>query len=157
NDEAGDVVFAVGVKPGHLSGLAADQSAAVRAAGARDSRDDLLGHRRRQAARGEVIEEEQRLGALYEDVVHAVVHEVGADGVVAAGHERDLQLGANAIGARYQHRLTVAGYVEAEEAAERPDVGEHAGRECAAGERTNPANGFVPRIDIDARPAIVDR
>ena len=84
DDEAGDVVLAVGVEARHLRGLAADQRAAVLAAAARDAGDDLLGDVRRQPAGREVVEEEQRLGALHEDVVDAVVDEVGADRVVAA-------------------------------------------------------------------------
>ena len=82
DDEAGDVVFAVGVEARHLGRLAADQRAAVLAAGARDAGDDLLGDVRRQAAGRQVVEKEQRLGALHEDVVDAVVDEIGADRVV---------------------------------------------------------------------------
>ena len=129
DDEAGDVVFAVGVEARHLRRLAAEQRAPVLAAAARHAADDLLGDIRRQASRREVVEEEERLGALHEDVVDAVVHEVGADGVVAARHERDLELGADAVGARDEHRLAVAVAVELEETAERADVGQHAGRE----------------------------
>ena len=135
DDEPGDVVFAVGVEPGHLRGLAADQRAAVFPARPRDAGDDLLGHVRRQPAGREVVEKEQRLGALHEDVVDAVVDEIGADRVVPAGHERDLELGADAVGARDEHRILIAVAVEAEQPAERPDVGEHAGRERAARQR----------------------
>ena len=60
DDEAGDVVFTVGVEAGHLGRFAADQRAAVLAAAARDAGDDLLGDRRRQPARREVVEKEQR-------------------------------------------------------------------------------------------------
>ena len=103
DDEAGDVVFAVGVEAGHLRGLAADQRAAVLAAGARHAADDLLGDLRRQASGREIVEKEQRLGALHEDVVDAVVDQIGADRVVTAGHEGDLQLRADAVGARHEH------------------------------------------------------
>ena len=40
DDEAGEVVFAVGVEARHLRGLAAEQRAAVLAAGARHAADD---------------------------------------------------------------------------------------------------------------------
>ena len=46
DDEAGDVVFAVGVEPRHLRRLAADQRAAVLAARPRHAGDDLFGNRR---------------------------------------------------------------------------------------------------------------
>ena len=45
--------------------------------------DDLLGDVRRQPAGRQIVEEEQRLGALHEDVVDAVIDEIGADRVVA--------------------------------------------------------------------------
>jgi hypothetical protein len=54
-----------------------------------------------------VVEEEQRLGALHQDVVHAHRHEVDADGVVAVQLEGELELGADAVGAGDQHRLAV--------------------------------------------------
>ena len=43
DDGAGEVVFAVGVEAGHLRGLAADQRAAVGAAGLGDAGDHLFG------------------------------------------------------------------------------------------------------------------
>ena len=49
DDEAGEVVLAVGVEAGHLGGLAAEQRAAVLAAAARDPGDDLLGDVGRRA------------------------------------------------------------------------------------------------------------
>ena len=100
DDEAGEVVLAVGVEARHLGGLAAEQRAAVLAAGRGHAADDRLGDVRRQPAGREVVEEEQRLGALHQDVVDAVVDEIDADRVVPVGQERDLQLGADAVGAR---------------------------------------------------------
>ena len=76
DDEAGDVVFAVGVEARHLRGLAAEQRAAVLAARRRQTLDDLHGDVGLEPAGGEVVEEEQRLGALDEDVVDAVIDEV---------------------------------------------------------------------------------
>ena len=61
DDEAGDVVFAVGVEARHLRRLAAEERAAVLAARARQALDDLHGHVRLEPAGREVVEEEQRL------------------------------------------------------------------------------------------------
>ena len=88
--------------------------------------DDRLGNRGRESAGREVVEEEQRLGALHQDVVDAVIDEVAADRVVASREERDLQLRADAVGARDEHRLANCARLEPEQAAERTDVGEHA-------------------------------
>ena len=94
DDEAREIVFALGVEPRHLGGLAAEQRAAVLAAGRGHAADDRLGHLRRQPSGGEVVEKEERLGALHEDVVDAVVDEVHAHRVVPVGQERDLELRA---------------------------------------------------------------
>ena len=129
DDEAGDVVFAVGIEARHLGGLAAEQRAAVLAARRAPPGDDLLGDLRRQPAGRQVVEKEQRLGALHEDVVDAVIHEVRADGVVSTGQERDLQLRADAVGARRPAPARESRRDRAEQAAERPDVRQHPGRE----------------------------
>ena len=155
DDEPGDVVFAVGVEPRHLGGLAAEQRAAVLAAGARHARDDLLGDVGRQPAGRQVVEKEQRPRALHEDVVDAVIDEVGADRVVHAGHERDLELGADAVGAGDEHRVRRRP-VEREQPAERSDARQHAGRVGAARERLDAPHGFVAGVDVDARLAVVD-
>ena len=83
--EAGEVVIALGIHAGHLRRLAADQRAADLAAGAGDAGDDVRGGRDVELAGGEVVEEEQRLGALHDEIVDAHGDEVDADGVVPAG------------------------------------------------------------------------
>src|SRR5581483_11891361 len=134
---------------------AADERAPVLAARARDAADDLLRDGGGQPAGGEVVEKEQRLGALDEDVVDAVVDEVGADRVVAPGHERHLQLRADAVGARYEHRILKVVAIEAEQPAERSDLGQHAGGERRPRERLDAADGFVAGVDVDARLAVI--
>ena len=47
----------------------------------------------------QVIHKKQRRRALHGDVVHAMVHQVGADGGVQAHLEGNLQLGAHSIDA----------------------------------------------------------
>ena len=58
-----------------------------------------------ELAGGEVVEEEQRLGALHDDVVDAHGDEVDADRVVDAGLDGDLDLGADAVIGRDQDRV----------------------------------------------------
>ena len=62
--EAGEVVVAGAVHAGHLRRLAAEQRAVTLGASLGDTADDRrrLGHV--ELARGEVVEEEERLGAL---------------------------------------------------------------------------------------------
>ena len=84
-----------------------------------------------------------------------MIDEIGADRVVAARHERDLQLRADAVGARDEHGIAVPVAIEAEQAAERADLGQHAGRERGARERLDPADRLVAGVDVDAGLAVV--
>jgi len=59
-------------------------------AGGGDALDDLLGDGRLQLTRGQIIHEKQRRGALHGDVVHAMIHQIGADGRVQAHLESNL-------------------------------------------------------------------
>ena len=81
DDEAGKVIFAVGIKAGHLGCFAADEGAAVGLAGIGEAGDYGFGDFGVELAAGEVVEEEERGGALDGDVVDAVVHQVGTDTV----------------------------------------------------------------------------
>src|ERR1019366_10801631 len=97
HDGACEFVFAVGVEAGHLRGLAADEGAAVGAACFGEAADDSLNGIAillAELAGGEVVEEEERRGTLYGDVVDAVVDEVRTDRVVNAEFEGDLEFGA---------------------------------------------------------------
>ena len=159
DDEAGDVVFAVGVEAGHLGGLAADERAAVLAARrARRRSTTCSATSGEQPAGREVVEEEQRLGALDEDVVDAVIDEIGADGVVAAGHERDLQLRADAVGARHEDRLR---RYRSRSSRNRPPNDPMSdstpGVNVAARERPDAPDRFVAGVDVDAGWTVVHR
>jgi hypothetical protein len=64
NRESSEIVIAGGVQPRHLGGLAADECASGLAAAFGDAGDDALGHAHIELAGGEIIEKEERLGAL---------------------------------------------------------------------------------------------
>ena len=120
--KAGEVVVLAVIHARHFGRLAADQRAAGLAAAFGDAADDrgaLVGI---ELAGGEIVEEEQRLGALHDDVVDAHGDEVDADRVVLAGIDGDLQLGADAVIGRDQHRIGEAGGLEVEQAAEAADL-----------------------------------
>ena len=65
--KAGQIVVALGVEAGHFGRFAADQGAAGFDAAGRDALDDFGADRRIELAGREIIEEEQRLGALHDD------------------------------------------------------------------------------------------
>ena len=101
----------------------------------------------------EVVEKEQRLGALDEDVVDAHRDQVDADRVVAVEREREFQLGADAIGAGDQHRVakTLADLDQPSEAA---DAREYFRPHRALRERLDALDQRIPGVDVDAGIAV---
>jgi len=121
-----------------------------------DSLDHVPGDRQIKLAAGEVIEEEQRLGALHQHVIHAHRHQVDADRAVPSQREGELQLGADAVGARDQHRLAVF-LRDCAQRAKAADAAEHFGPQGAPRERLDRLDEGVARVDIDAGIAIGKR
>ena len=155
DDEARKVVLAVGVKA-RASRRSRRRAARTRSRGTpwpcpRRSARPL----RAPAGRSPGSREKQRTGALDQDVVDAVVHQVLPHGVVAARHEGELQFGADAVGRCHQHRLVAFALGDAEQPAERPDVGQHVRSEGAFGEGSYTPNRLVARVDIDAGLLVV--
>src|SRR5690606_9687899 len=101
------IVFTIGIHARHFGCLATDQGTAGALAAFGDSANHAAGRIDVQVAAGEIVEEEERLCALGENVVHAHGDEVDAYGVVPIPLECQTQLGAHAVGARYQHRLAI--------------------------------------------------
>ena len=148
--EAGDVVFVALVHTGHLGGLAAHERATRLAAAFGHAGDDGLDLGRDVVAQGHVVEEEEGLGALREHIVDAHGHGVDADGVVLVHRERDLELGAHAVGAAHQDRLLVAERSEVEHTAERADAA-HGARAGGGGDvLLDAADHFVARFQVHA-------
>ena len=109
DDEAGDVVLALGVEAGHLGRLAAEERAARLPAAARQPLDDLGDDLRLEPAGRDVVEEEERARPLDQDVVDAVRHQVVADRPVDSRGEGDLELGPDSVAAGDEDRLARAG------------------------------------------------
>ncbi len=151
--KAGEVVFAHRIHAGHLGGLAADQRAAGLLATVGDALDHFGGGRHVELAAGEVVEEEQRLGALHQDVVHAHRDQVDADGVVAVQLESELEFGAHAVGAGYQHRLLVF-FGDLDQAAEAADAAQDFGAHGALGKGFDVLDQLISGVDVDARVAV---
>ncbi len=145
--EAGEVVVLAGIHARHFGRLAADQRASRLPAAFGDACHDVAAGAHVELAGGEVVEEEQRLGALDHEVVDAHRDKVDPDGVVLAGRYGDLQLGADAVGAGDEDRVLVAGGLEVEQGAESAQTGIGA----------DPCGGFRQRLDrIDESSAGVD-
>ena len=156
NDEASEVVFAVGIEAGHLGGFTPNEGAGVGLAGFGEAGDDGLSDLGVEAARGEVVEEEERRGALDGDVVDAVVDEVGTDGVVEAEFEGDFELGADAVCRADEDRVLEALEVEAEERPEATDATEDIAVEGLLSEVFDALFGAVAGGDVDACRGVGD-
>ena len=139
-----------------LGGLAADQRAACLLAAGGDALDDIRGDGDVETLADVIVEEEQRLGALHENVVDAHRDEVDADRVVARERERELELGPDAVGARDEHRLAIA-LRQLDERAEAADAGEHFGTQRPLRERLDALDQRVACVDVDTRVTIGQR
>src|SRR3546814_17384780 len=110
----------------------------------RDAADHGHGGVDIELAGGEVVEEEQRLGALHQHVVDAHADQVAADRVVAPQLLGELELGDDAVGAGDQQRFAVlAGPVEPRAEAAQP--AHHPGPEAAPAHRLEAFDPFVSR------------
>ena len=121
--EAGEVVVLPRIHAGHLRRLAADERTAGLAAAVGDAGNDRSRGLHIELAAGEIVEEEQRLGALGEQVVDAHGDEIDADGGMQAGVDGNLELGADAVVGGNEDRVLEAGGLEIEQRAEAAEIG----------------------------------
>ncbi len=108
DNETDQVVVAAAVNVAKLRHFPADKCTAHIPAGLRHSFDDRLHLLRHQLTDADIVQEEDGLGAAGENVVHTVVDDVDADGIVPAQRYGKLQFGAYSVDAGYQHRMFVA-------------------------------------------------
>ncbi len=145
--EAGEVEVLARVHARHLGGLAAHQRRASLPAALGDAGHHARGGRHVELAGGEIVQEQQRLGALRQEVVDAHGDQVDPDSVDQPGLDGDHQLGADAVRGRDQQRIVVAGGLQVEQ---RPEAAQ---RRIGA----RPARGLRQRLDrFDERIARVD-
>ena len=148
--EACEIVVAGGIHARHLRRLAADQRAAGEPAALGNTGDDALGHAVVELAGGEVVQEEQRLGALDDQVVDAHGDQILADAVMTVVIDGEFYLGADAVVGGDQQRIPVARGARVEEAAEAAELGIRAWPRCRFRQR---ADGFDQRVSSGDRDA----
>jgi hypothetical protein len=83
-----------------------------------------------------------------------VIYQIGADGVMLVHRECDLQLRADAIDARDQHRIAHPGKTRAKQSAEPANFPEHLRPVGLPNERTDAAFQLICQIDIYARARV---
>src|SRR4030095_671162 len=125
DDATCEIVLPALIHSGHLRGLTADERATSRATGFGKSTQQLRENARLQFFRADIVEKKKRSRAEDGDVVDTVIHKIGTDGVVFVRGEGDLQLGADAVDARDQHRLTHRAEIRGEQATEPSDFSQH--------------------------------
>src|SRR6202012_3098188 len=156
DDEAGQVVFSVGVEAGHLRGFAADERASIFLAGLRQPSDYLLDDFVFKTPGGEVVEKEERLSALDSNVVDAVIDQVLPHGVMDAELKGDLEFGADAVRAGNEHRTLISLQVRCEERTEAANAAEHAPGEGLLRECLDALLGLIAAGDVDAGIGVSD-
>ena len=154
--ESGEVVFAGNESLRMLGGLAAGQRASGQLAALRNAADHFAGDSDVERFADVVVEKEQRLGALDQNVVDAHRDQVDPDGIVLVHRERELELGADAVGPGDEHRLAVA-LRQLHQCTESTDAGQNLRPQRALGERLDGIDQAVAGIDVDARIAIRKR
>ena len=105
---------------------------------------------RDRVGRGHVVEEEQRLRAHTDQVVHAHGDEVDPDRVVSADGLGDQKLGPDAVGRGHQHRVPIAVGVQREQPAEAADRTEHLGPGRRRDQLADAIDGSSRGVEIDA-------
>ena len=132
----------------HLGRLPADEHAAGLPAGCGHAAHHGSHHLRIEAGGSNVIEEEERLGALHQDVISTVVDDVLADGLEGSRLRGQHGLGADAIGGGHQRRrLHARQRSRIVNPAEAADAGQHTGVVRAAHSRAHQRHGFVAGVD----------
>ena len=154
--ESGEIVFAGNEGVRMLGRLPADQRAARHLATGGDALDHFGGDCDFEPFADVIVQEEQRFGTLDEDVVDAHRDQIDADRIVPVECERELQLGADAIGAGDEHRLPVP-LRKFDQGAKAADAGQDLRAHRALRIRLDPLDQRIARVDVDAGVAVRKR
>jgi hypothetical protein len=134
---------------GVLGGLAPEQRAARADASFGDTADDRVEPLRHDAAKSDVVQQEQRLGSAHHQVVDHHRDQVQADGVVLVHCLGDCQLGTHPVAGRRQQRFAIV-VAQREESGESAQLAEHLGSGGFRSERLEQFDGAVTGFDVDA-------
>src|SRR6185436_2936894 len=107
-----------------------------------------------QFSGGDVVEKEKRAGALDQNVVNAMIHEIAPHGVVNSGDESNLQLCTDAIRRRNQHRMLQTRKRAVKHSPEASDLGKRSLIERASGQLLDLIGCSCRGVYVDARIAV---
>ena len=147
DDGPAEVDLLVAVDPGKLRRLAAEDRAAGGAADVGGAFHELRDLIRVDDVRGDVVEEEERLGARREDVVDPVRGKVGPAPAELSGPARQHELGADGVRRRGQQPVLV----DREEPGERTEIALDAWRPGGVDGRAQAADDGLRRRERHSR------
>ena len=147
--KSSEIVIASLIDSRHFRGFAADQCASSFAAGPGNALDHRGADCRIEFSAGEIIEKEQWFRALHHKIVDGHRDKIEADRVMTRCLDRDLDLGADAVGRRDQNRIDKTGGFQIEQATEAPDFGCGAGTRGRAHQWLDQVHHAVAGIDVD--------
>tara|TARA_R110002126_G_scaffold97104_3_gene226608 strand:- start:1467 stop:2048 length:582 start_codon:yes stop_codon:yes gene_type:complete len=151
NGESGKIEIAVRIHARHFRGLATDQGGSGLAAAFGDPGNNRAGRFDIELAGGVVIEEEQRLGALHDQIVHAHGNEVRANAGIVSGIDREAELGADAIGRGDENRILETGGFRIEDTTKAANGAIGARPDRGLGQGLDEFDQLVRRINVNAR------
>src|SRR5208337_5119763 len=149
--KAREIVVAFSIHARHFGCLAADQRGARLAAAFRNSTYDPRGGIDIELPAGEIVEEEKRLSPLNCHVVRAHRHNIDTDRVVEARLDGDLELRADAVVRCDEDGIAKTGLLQVEEPAEPAKRGRGSQASRRLGERLDPLDQSLARVDVYAR------
>ena len=149
--ESGEVEVLARIDPGHFGALASDQRRARDLAAPGDSLDHHLGGRQLEPAHGQVVQEQDRLGALREHVVRAHRHQIDPDRLVARRLHRQSKFGSDAVRGGDQHRASVTVGRQPVQRCEPADPADHARPVGSARYCADPIDEPAAPVDVDSR------
>ena len=152
--EAGQIIVAALVHPGHFGRLAPDEGAAGLTTAVGDSGHDASGGVDLELAGRVIVEEQQRLGPLGQQIVDAHGDQIDADAVMAARLDGDLELGADAVRRRDDQRILESGGLEVEQGPESPQRSLRAGAPGRLRQRLDGVDQHLAGVDVHARIGI---
>src|SRR6266576_2433057 len=146
DNRARQIVVTRRVQIGELRRFSAGERHVVRAATARNARHDLRRDLRDEIAGREIVEKGERPRTVHDNVIHRVVHEILADGVVHVGGRGDEHLAADPVRRHHEQRLLIA-FGQTHHPAEAAPLAARERRPRVADEVGDAALGLVGRIE----------
>src|SRR5207245_1110907 len=118
------------------------------------STQELVENMRVEFFAADIIEKEKWTRPEHRNVIHAMIDEIGANGVVLVQRECDLQFRADAINARDQNWIVHLSEIRAKQPAESADFIQHLRPVGLPNEALDAALESIAKIDIYARRCI---